>query len=95
MDQICLVVPILTGRTEDARDFMRELEAGRNADYQRAVFVSAARRRPLPVCSPAQGPSLRGWLGRGLRPAVHHRYPDQAAGAGTHGGGRSSSRGPD
>jgi|SRR5215471_17998108 len=34
MDQICLVVPILTGKTEDARDFMRELEADRNANYQ-------------------------------------------------------------
>jgi hypothetical protein len=34
MDQICLVVPILPGKTADARDFMRELEAGRNADYQ-------------------------------------------------------------
>ena len=36
MDQICLVVPIIPGRTADARDFMRELEAGRNADYQRS-----------------------------------------------------------
>jgi len=36
MDQICLVVPILPGRTADARDFMRELEAGRNAGYQRS-----------------------------------------------------------
>ena len=36
MDQICLVVPVLPGRTADARDFMRELEAGRKADYQRS-----------------------------------------------------------
>jgi len=36
MDQIVLVVPILPGRTADARDFMHELEAGRNADYQRS-----------------------------------------------------------
>jgi hypothetical protein len=36
MDQICLVVPILPGRTADARDFMRELQAGREADYQRS-----------------------------------------------------------
>jgi len=33
MDQICLVVPVLPGRTADARDFMRELEADRKADY--------------------------------------------------------------
>jgi len=36
MDQICLVVPILPGKTKDARDFMRELEADRKADYQRS-----------------------------------------------------------
>jgi len=36
MDQICLVVPILPGRTADAKDFMRELEADRNADYHRS-----------------------------------------------------------
>ena len=34
MNHICLVVPVLPGRTADARDFMRELEASRNADYQ-------------------------------------------------------------
>ena len=34
MDQICLVVPILPGRTADARDFMRELEGGRKAAYK-------------------------------------------------------------
>ena len=34
MDQICLVVPVLPGRTADARDFMRELEADRKAGYQ-------------------------------------------------------------
>ena len=36
MDQICLVVPVLPGRTTDARDFMQELEGDRNADYQRS-----------------------------------------------------------
>ena len=36
MDQICLVVPILPGRTAYARDFMRELETDRQADYQRS-----------------------------------------------------------
>jgi len=36
MDQICLVVPIIPGKTTDARDFMRELETDRNADYQRS-----------------------------------------------------------
>jgi hypothetical protein len=34
MDQICLVVPVFPGKTPDAKDFMRQLEAGRHAEYQ-------------------------------------------------------------
>jgi hypothetical protein len=33
MDQICLVVPITPGKTDDARDFLRELEEERKPDY--------------------------------------------------------------
>ena len=36
MDQICLVVPVIPGKTADARDFMRELEADRKPEYQRS-----------------------------------------------------------
>jgi len=34
MDQICLVVPVLPGKTADARDFMQQLEGDRKASYQ-------------------------------------------------------------
>lgn len=33
MDQICLVLPILPGKTADARDFQQELDTDRKADY--------------------------------------------------------------
>jgi Family of unknown function (DUF6176) len=36
MDQICLVLPILAGKTEDARAFQRELDTERKADYDRS-----------------------------------------------------------
>ena len=36
MDQICLVVPITAGKTDDARDFMRELEDQNKPDYDRS-----------------------------------------------------------
>ena len=36
MDQICLLVPVLPGKTPDARDFMRELEGDRKPGYQRS-----------------------------------------------------------
>jgi hypothetical protein len=36
MDQICLVLPILPGKTADARAFQRELDTDRKADYDRS-----------------------------------------------------------
>ena len=33
MDQICLVVPVQSGKSDDAREFMDELEQSRMADY--------------------------------------------------------------
>jgi hypothetical protein len=36
MDQICLVIAVLQGKSDDARDFMRELEESRKADYDRS-----------------------------------------------------------
>ena len=33
MDQICLVVPVQSGKSEDAREFMDELEQSRMAEY--------------------------------------------------------------
>jgi hypothetical protein len=33
MDQICLVIPVLQGKSDDARAFMRELEESRKAEY--------------------------------------------------------------
>jgi hypothetical protein len=36
MDQICLVLPILNGKTEAARDFMGELEGTRKTEYDQS-----------------------------------------------------------
>lgn len=33
MDQVCFALPLLPGATEDARDFMKQLEGDRKADY--------------------------------------------------------------
>lgn len=43
MDQVCLVLPVATEKTEDARSFMRELEEVRKADYdasERRIGIS-------------------------------------------------------
>ncbi len=34
MDRVCLVLPILPGKTEDARAFHRELEGPRKSEYE-------------------------------------------------------------
>ena len=39
MNQICLVIPITPGKSEDARNFMRELE-----DERKAVYDQSERR---------------------------------------------------
>ena len=36
MQQICLVIPVQPGRADDAREFMRELEATRKGEYARS-----------------------------------------------------------
>lgn len=36
MNQICLVIPVMPGKSDDARDFMRELEQERKADYDQS-----------------------------------------------------------
>jgi hypothetical protein len=36
MEQVCLVIPVLGGKGDDARAFMRELERSRMIDYDRS-----------------------------------------------------------
>jgi hypothetical protein len=36
VDRICIVLPILPGKTDDARTFQRELDTERKADYARS-----------------------------------------------------------
>jgi hypothetical protein len=36
VEQVCLVIPVQPGRSNDAREFMQELEASRKAQYARS-----------------------------------------------------------
>src|SRR6478736_3240877 len=36
MDEMCLVTPVLAGRADTAREFLRRLDGDRRADYQRS-----------------------------------------------------------
>lgn len=79
MDQICPVVPVLPGRTADARDFMRELEAERMVDYHRSEeqtgIVKEAwylARTPAgdPLAAYIESPDFRTALSTGPLPEV-------------------------
>jgi hypothetical protein len=41
MDQICVVMPVLPGRADYARDFIGELQGGRKSEYERAARRTA------------------------------------------------------
>ena len=41
MDQICLVIPILSGKTDAARNFLRDVETERKDEYARSEVASA------------------------------------------------------
>ena len=43
MDHICVIFPLLPGKTEKARAFQRELNTERKAEYDESPF--AAQRR--------------------------------------------------
>ena len=36
MDHVCLVMPILPGKTDEAREFMRELDGPRKGEYDQS-----------------------------------------------------------
>ena len=51
MDQVCIVIPVLPGKTEDARAFQRELDTVRKADYDRSerrVGITTVPRAMVP-----------------------------------------------
>jgi hypothetical protein len=55
MEQICLVLPILEGQTDDARAFIRELEEERKADYARSEERIGITKEVWFLASPPSG----------------------------------------
>ena len=76
MDQICLVVPVLPGRTADARDFMRELEASRNADYQLSEQRIGIVKEAWYLARTPAGDQLVAYLESPTFPRRSRRAPD-------------------
>jgi len=62
MDQICLIAPVLPGKTADARDFLRELEADRKPDYRRSEPRSGIVKEAWYLARALAGDQLAGYM---------------------------------
>lgn len=62
MDQICLVLPILPGKTEAARAFQRELDTDRKADYDRSERRIGISKEVWYIASVPGGDQLIGYM---------------------------------
>lgn len=58
MDQICLVMPVLAGHTDAARDLMHRLDRDRQADYERSEQRSGITKEVWFLASGPQTVSL-------------------------------------
>lgn len=62
MNQICLVIPIMPGKSDDARDFMRELEHERKADYDQSERRIGITREVWYLARTPGGDQLVGYM---------------------------------
>ena len=62
MDYVCVVFPVLAGKTEDARSFMRELDGPRMADYDRSEQAIGIRKELWFLASLPGGEALVGYM---------------------------------
>jgi hypothetical protein len=62
LDQICLALPILPGKTEAARQFQRELDTDRKADYDRSERRVGITKEVWNLASLPSGDHLAAYL---------------------------------
>lgn len=65
MDHVCLVMPILPGKTDAARDFMRELEGSRKGEYDRSERRIAISKELWYLATLPGGDQLVGYMEAG------------------------------
>lgn len=75
MDHVCVVFPLLPGKTEDARAFQRELDTERKGDYDRSERRIGITKEYWFVASVPAGDQLVVYMesadfGRALQPFV-------------------------
>jgi hypothetical protein len=65
MEQICLVLPVQPGHSDDAREFMRELEASRKPDYARSEERIGITKEVWFLAAAPGGDALVGYMETG------------------------------
>jgi hypothetical protein len=58
VDRICVVFPLLPGKTEDARAFQRELDTERKAEYERSERAIGITKEHWFIASVPSGDQL-------------------------------------
>ena len=74
MDQICLAVPILPGKTADARAFMRELDTTRRAEYDRSERRIGITKEVWYLAPMPSGDQLIGYMESADCPGALQRF---------------------
>jgi hypothetical protein len=62
MDHICVVLPLLAGKTADAREFMRELEEERKREYEESERRIGITREHWFLAETPSGPQLVAYM---------------------------------
>jgi hypothetical protein len=62
MQHVCLVLPVQPGHSDDARDFMRELEMSRKSDYARSEERIGITKEVWFLAGVAGGDALVGYM---------------------------------
>jgi hypothetical protein len=62
MDHVCVVFPVLPGKTEDARSFMRELDGPRLAEYDKSERAIGIRKELWFLAAMPAGEALVGYM---------------------------------
>jgi len=65
MDYVCIVFPVLPGKTADARDFMREVDGPRMAEYDRSEQAIGISKELWFLASLPSGDALVGYIESG------------------------------
>ena len=81
MDRVCLILPIQPGKTEDAREFQRELDGPRKPEYAASERNIGIDKEVWFIASTPSGDQLVAWVARAdaARLEIADQHPSPTA----------------